>query len=196
MPKSKIILTAFSLVAFFSACAEPQPQAPAPQYTTVDDTAFGSVGIVIKMPTEAARHRYISARVLRLPESGAHRGYPVNVDLNVEMTDSYTRHNTFLSPIDQATAEEFASTYDAEQSSDLAYRMAVQVASQSECQGKRITENTYSRGYRGEQIAEIAAANNGHVMARNVRVPEGTISTPVTVIELTRWGWKVALWCQ
>ncbi|MDO6589004.1 MULTISPECIES: hypothetical protein [Rhodobacterales] len=146
------------------------------------------------MPTEAARHRYISARVLRGGNNSTHRGYPVNVDLDVEMTDSYTRHNTFLSPIDQATAEEFASTYGADQSSDLAYRMAVQIASQSECQGKQITANTYGRRYGGEQLSEIVAANNGRILGGSV--PAGTVSTSIPTTELTRWGWKVALWCQ
>ncbi|AUQ46087.1 hypothetical protein VWZ88_13170 [Phaeobacter sp. JH20_36] len=184
---SKRTATALAVSAsFLSACvsADQTTSTPAPTYSSPDLTRSG---VIIKMPTEQKRLRFISATVSKLSNNGPHAGYPAQVDLMVSEGTSYTSSNVFLSPLNRETAEKFAATYGSGENSSLAFMMGQDIARQTVCQGRKVTRNTVGRQY-------TAPTKPGPILGQPI--PKGAVGRAIPAAEFSRFGWSVNLWCR
>jgi hypothetical protein len=169
-----------------TACVEANQQSEIPDPVFADSN-LDRVSIVIKMPTSEHRQRFIGASATRFNNNGSNPGYAATVTLNVRLINSYTRHNVFLSPLDRNTAEAFANTNGQNVSSDLALGMGQDIARQSVCQGRTVTQNTIGRSYTVPANAPVRLGGP---------VPEGSIGQPLSAVEYSRQGLTVNLWCR
>ncbi|QAX29714.1 hypothetical protein ETW24_10245 [Leisingera sp. NJS204] len=143
--------------------------------------------MIIKMPTEQQRLRYISATVSKRSNNGPHAGYPVKVGLRVSEGTSYTKSNVFLSPLNRDTAEKFAAAYGTGENPSIAFMMGQDIARQTVCQGRKVTRNTVGRQY-------AAPTTPGPILGQPV--PKGTAGRPIPAAEFSKFGWSVNLWCR
>lgn len=189
--KSKIAVILVGSVALsLTGCAErkPRPKGPLP-------TSLSKIGPIdtVYVATKNASAPYLGSRVSKAPNNGPHRGNPVRVKL-IGPDKGRNRLAVFLAPTNVDLIDQVANNFGPQLSPKLAFDAGKQIASQTVCQGKTITENKFGRSYSNPTDLSKVASQGGGILG--AKVPKDAKGTRLEAAKFEFNSWEISLWCR